>query len=84
MPPLPRVSDVEGAQQGGIGQGAAHDVVAEDGRGLLPGEDLLGVDADGDVRAQLAEALSRHDAAHWQAWGEERGIPLTALASPTA
>mgnify|MGYP002717062772 CR=1 FL=1 len=44
----------------------------------------LGLDADGDVRAQLTEALSRHDAAHWQAWGEERGIPLTALASPTA
>lgn len=44
----------------------------------------LGLDADGDVRAQLTEALSRHDAAHWQAWGEERGIPLTALAAPTA
>lgn len=44
----------------------------------------LGLDPQGDVRAQLADALSRHDAAHWQAWGEERGIPLTALATPTA
>lgn len=44
----------------------------------------LGLDPDGDVRAQIAGALLEHDAAHWQAWGEERGIPLTALAAATA
>lgn len=42
----------------------------------------LGLDPQGDVRAQLAEALLQREAAHWQSWGEERGIPLTALAAP--
>ncbi len=44
----------------------------------------LELDPHGDLREQLAQALLQHDARHWQAWGEERGIPLTALAAPAA
>ncbi|MPZ04043.1 hypothetical protein F3W83_15275, partial [Micrococcus luteus] len=40
----------------------------------------LGVDADGDVRAQLTEALSRHDAAHWPEQQEKLAEIRAALA----
>lgn len=46
--------------------------------------EALQLDPDGDVRAQLTAAFAERDADAWQSWGEERGIPLTALAGPTA
>ena len=41
----------------------------------------LGIAPQGDVGARLRAAFAAETAEHWQAWGEQRGIPLTALAA---
>lgn len=42
----------------------------------------LGIDPAQDPAAQLRARFLEHDAEHWQRWGEERGIPLTAVRRP--
>lgn len=41
----------------------------------------LGIEPLEDVAARLRKAFAAETADHWQAWAEERGIPLTALAT---
>lgn len=41
----------------------------------------LGIAPQEDVGARLRAAFAAETAEHWQAWGEQRGIPLTALAA---
>lgn len=55
-------SDVKRAQQFGRGQAPVDHVGAEHGGGLLPGEDLLGVDADGGGPALAGVSLDAHPA----------------------
>ena len=60
-------SDVDAAQELGAREGAAQNVVAEEGHGLLPGEDLLGVQPRGvgglfpDGSGQLGPGLGVPD-----------------------
>lgn len=39
----------------------------------------LGLDTGEDIRRQLQDAFREDSAPHWQQWGEEHGVPVTAV-----